>query len=154
VRSADLRYFGQASEVRVDVSAGVLDRALADVAIDRFHAAHERTYGYSYRSSQPPQAIEWVNMRVTGIGPIRRPPVRRAAGGQPGGPDRARTGRRLVYFDALRLDTPVYERALLQPGDCIAGPAIVEEFGSTTVVFPRLVASVDDYGNLLLRRSA
>ena len=53
----------------------VLDRASADVAVDRFHAAHERTFGYSYRGQQPAQTIEWVNLRVTGIGPIERPPL-------------------------------------------------------------------------------
>ena len=43
-------------------------------------------------------------------------------------------------------------RARLQPGDCIDGPAIVEEFGSTTVVYPGLQLRVDGFGNLLLRR--
>ncbi len=148
-RSADLRYFGQASEVRVDVGSGLLDRAFADAAVERFHAAHDKTYGYSYRASQPPQAIEWVNLRVTGIGPIERPPVRPLAARAAGS---AFTGRRHVYFATTRVDTPIYARARLQPGDCLAGPAIVEEFGSTTVVFPAQQASVDDFGNLMLRR--
>ncbi|HEY3062520.1 MAG TPA: hydantoinase/oxoprolinase family protein [Chloroflexota bacterium] len=149
VRSADLRYFGQASEVRVDVAAGRLDRTMADQAVERFHTAHEKTYGYSYRPSQPPQAIEWVNVRVTGIGPIERPPLRPLAAHSSGS---ALTGHRKVYFGAGRVETPIYARALLQPGQCIDGPAIVEEFGSTTVVFPSLQATGDAYGNLLLRR--
>jgi len=154
VRSADLRYFGQASEVRVDVPAGRLDRAAADAAIERFHTAHERTYGYSYRISQPPQAIEWVNVRVTGIGPIRRPPLRPLNASLPGPAARAVTGRRDVLFGAERRETSIYARARLQPGDCVPGPAIVEEFGSTTVVYPRQEATVDRFGNLLLRRAA
>jgi N-methylhydantoinase A len=151
VRSADLRYFGQASEVRVDVPAGVLDRAAADVAVDRFHAAHDKTFGYSYRTSRPPHAIEWVNVRVTGIGPIERPPLRAVRASMSGGVERALSGHRRVYFDAARVDTPIYDRARLQPGDRLPGPAILEEFGSTTVVFPSLDAQVDDFGNLLLR---
>jgi N-methylhydantoinase A len=99
VRSADLRYFGQASEVRVEVPAGPLDRPSADIAVDRFHAAHERTYGYSYRGQQPAQAIEWVNVRVTGIGPIKRPPLRPAAGALRGSHTRALTGSRRAQFD-------------------------------------------------------
>jgi N-methylhydantoinase A len=154
LRTADVRYFGQASEVRVDVPSGQLDRVAADGAIARFHAAHEKTYGYSYRASQPPQAIEWVNLRVTGIGPIQRPPLRPAASLLSGGIERACIGQRSVYFDTGRVDTPIYARAQLQPGDCIAGPAIVEEFGSTTVVFPSLAATVDGFDNLLLRRRA
>jgi N-methylhydantoinase A len=152
-RWADVRYFGQAWEVRVEVPSGLLDRATADVAITRFHAAHQQTYGYSY-ANQPDQRIEWVNMRVVGLGPLRRPEIVRRGRDVPGGVDRACTDRRPVNFDAGVVDTPVYWRARLQPGDCIDGPAIVEEFGSTTVVFPRQTARVDDFGNLLLEVSA
>jgi N-methylhydantoinase A len=153
VRSADLRYFGQAWEVRIEVPAGPLDRQAADVAIERFHAAHHRTYGYSY-TDNPSQRIEWVNLRVSGIGPLSRPRVRQRARDRAGGVDRAKTGTRQVYFDAAALDTSIYARAHLQPGDCLDGPAIVEEFGSTTVVLPAQRARMDEYGNLLLERSA
>ena len=64
--------------------------------------------------------------------------------------ERARIGRRPVYFDDRLVDTPIYERSKLQPGDCLGGPGIVEEFGSTTVIFPRMHARVDEYANLLL----
>ena len=70
------------------------------------------------------------------------------------GVQRAQTSTREVYFDAAFATTPIYARAKLQPGDCIDGPAIVEEFGSTTVVYPELRARVDDYANLLLERRA
>ena len=122
----------------------------ADVTVERFHAAHQRTYGYSY-AEQPEQRIEWVNFRLVGIGPLRRPEIRqrrRCAGRA----ERAPSGRRRVYFEERFVDTPLYDRARLQPGDCLEGPAIVEEFGSTTVVFPGQLARVDDYGNLLLTR--
>jgi N-methylhydantoinase A len=165
VRSADLRYFGQAWEVRVEVPDGPLDRALADMAVARFHAAHQTVYGYSYRQTlsahrsasgrggEVPQHVEWVNLRVTGIGPIARPTLRQHPRGD-GRPDaRARSGIRPVFFDGAFRDTPIYDRAALQPGDVVHGPAIVEEFGSTTVVLPSLVASVDTFGNLLLLRA-
>jgi N-methylhydantoinase A len=120
--------------------------------VDRFHAAHERTYGYSYRGAQPPQQVEWVNLRVTGIGPIERPVLEPLARSFDGPPQRAVSGTRDVYFDDARRPTPIYARAGLQPGDCIDGPAIVEEFGSTTVVYPGLQLRVDPFGNLLLQR--
>jgi N-methylhydantoinase A len=153
VRSADMRYFGQAWEVRVDVPDGVLDRRAANSVVARFHAAHQQTYGYSYALS-PDQRIEWVNLRVMGIGPIRRPEVQKRDRSLPGDVERARTGQRQVYFEPGFAVTPIYDRARLQPGDCVAGPAIVEEFGSTTVVFPGQQASVDDYANLLLTKGA
>jgi len=163
VRSADMRYFGQAWEVRVEVPPGELDRPLADQVVERFHAAHERVYGYSYRpdpgappqAGQAPQRVEWVNLRVSGIGPLQRPEIQPRSPRLPGAiDDRAGTGHRRVYFEAGDLDAPIYTRDRLQPGDCIEGPAIVEEFGSTTVIFPRQRASVDDFANLRIERLA
>jgi N-methylhydantoinase A len=148
-RSADLRYFGQAWEVRVEVPSGPIERALVDVAVQRFHAAHQQTYGYSYAES-PDQRVEWVNFRVVGIGPLRHPVVRPRARYDSGG---ALTGRRRVCFEGGFVETPIYTRPRLQPGDCVHGPAIIEEFGSTTVVFHAQEARVDDYGNLLLTRA-
>ena len=72
LRSADLRYFGQAYEVRVDVPAGMLDQGALMTMVARFHAAHLRRYGYDYRAGQP---VELVNLRVTSIGLIDRPEV-------------------------------------------------------------------------------
>jgi N-methylhydantoinase A len=152
VRWADLRYFGQAWEVRVEVPAGPLDRAAADLAVARFHAAHQQTYGYSY-VHDPAQRIEWVNARVSGIGALRRPVIQPRARQLGGGAERACAGTRPVYFENAFQDTPIYARSRLQSGDCIEGPAIVEEFGSTTVVFPRQRVRTDDFGNLILELS-
>jgi len=151
-RSADMRYFGQAWEVRVEVPSGPIDRAAADVAVDRFHTAHQRTYGYSYRDRRE-QPIEWVNLRVMGTGLIRRPVIQPRTRQLAGSIERARTGARPAYFDSGYQQTPIYDRRRLQPGDCLGGPAIVEEFGSTTVVFPQQTLRVDTYGNLLLERT-
>jgi N-methylhydantoinase A len=68
--------------------------------------------------------------------------------------ERARTGQRAARFDGRVHDVPVYARARLQPGDALRGPAIVEEYGATTVVFPDLGAAVDRFGNLVLRRAS
>jgi N-methylhydantoinase A len=151
LRGADLRYFGQAWEVRVEVPEGAFDRATADLAVERFHAAHARTYGYSYRGS-PDQVVEWVNVRVTGIQPLERPSLPRLDRHLPGGVERALSGARSVWFDDDWTETPLYARQQLQPGDCVRGPAIIEEFGSTVPVHPGFRATVDAYGNLLLTK--
>src|SRR5262245_13249119 len=154
-RTADLRYFGQAWEVRVDLPAGSIDDARAAEIAARFHDAHEKRFGYSYRdvrdSGPGRHVVEWVNLRVTGIGPIRRPQIPERPMGD-GRVERARTGRRPVRFDGQSIDCSVYARDNLQPGDLITEPAIVEEYGATTVVFPGLSAEVDRFGNLLLTR--
>ena len=61
---------------------------------------------------------------------------------------------RPVYFDGALRDTPVYDRALLPPGFRLDGPAVVEEFGSTTVVFPGQQLEVDPHGILIVRPRA
>ena len=158
-RTADLRYVGQAFEVRVPVADGHLDAEGSEEVARSFHAAHRRLYGYDF-ADDPRQSVEWVNLRVSGIGPIRRPEMVRLDPRE-GGTDRAVTGSRRVFFDAVQpspssagdwLDTPTYDRLLLAPGDVVSGPAIVEEFGSTVPVHPGFAATVDAYGNLLLTK--
>jgi N-methylhydantoinase A len=71
-RTADLRYYGQAFEVRVPVGDGRFGPEMADAAADAFHDAHNALYGYNFRGDSR-QQVEWVNLRVTGIGPLHRP---------------------------------------------------------------------------------
>jgi N-methylhydantoinase A len=150
-RTADLRYVGQAFEVRVPVADGELDRAAAEDVAQAFHAAHRQLYGYDF-ALDPRQAVEWVNLRVSGIGPIRRPDLVELPS-KDGGTDRAVTGSRRVFFDDW-IDTPTYNRSDLAPGDVVSGPAIIEEFGSTVPVHPGFAATVDAYGNLLLTKES
>ncbi|HEU4540202.1 MAG TPA: hydantoinase/oxoprolinase family protein [Jiangellaceae bacterium] len=150
LRTADLRYYGQAFEVRVAVPDGPVTPELLDSVADTFHAEHRSLYGYDFRRD-PRQEVEWVNIRVTGVGPIETPSLpevaRRKGAGQ------ARSGSRQVFFDAWT-DAAVYERAGLGAGDTIAGPAIIEEYGSTVPVHPGFRAQVDRHGNLRLARSS
>jgi N-methylhydantoinase A len=150
IRTADLRYFGQAFEVRVPVAARPLDPALASAAADAFHAAHRALYGYDFRGN-PRQQVEWVNLRVTGIGPIRRPPLPALPAGD-GDPQRALTGRRAVVFARAggAADAAIYWRPSLLAGDAVAGPAVIEEYGATVPVHPGYLAGVDGFGNLLV----
>jgi N-methylhydantoinase A len=149
-RSADLRYVGQAFEVRVPVAGGDLDDAAAEDVAQAFHAAHRQLYGYDF-AEDPRQAVEWVNLRVSGIGPIRRPDLLELPAAE-GGADRAVTGSRPVFFDDW-VETPTYDRPRLAPEDVVHGPAVIEEFGSTVPVHPGFRATVDLHGNLLLERN-
>jgi N-methylhydantoinase A len=141
-RSADLRYYGQAFEVRVPLDAD------PDAAVAAFHDAHEALYGYCFRD-KPEQKVEWVNLRVTGIGPIRRPPLRpwRAIDTRP-------VGDRPVWFDDHFAPTPIFWRSSLPAGAVVEGPAVIEEYGATVPVHPGFTVRVDDWGNLIVARAA
>ncbi len=147
VRTADLRYYGQAFEVRVDVPDGEITRQLVDAVANAFHAEHRALYGYDFRDDVA-QEVEWVNIRVTGVGPIRKPEVRMVPRGDHAEP----SGTRQVYFDDW-VDADLYDRTRLGATDVVVGPAVIQEFGSTVPVHPGFSATVDRYGNLMLRRT-
>jgi N-methylhydantoinase A len=147
--SADLRYFGQAFEVRVPLLDGAFSPDAAEAAVEAFHEAHERLYGYCFRD-RPEQQVEWVNLRVTGIGPIRRPALSRVLASGRAEP----TGTRPVCFDGEFADTPIYWRPSLPAESTVEGPAVIEEYGATVPVHPGFTVTVDRLGNLIVRRSA
>ncbi|MGI8644805.1 MAG: hydantoinase/oxoprolinase family protein, partial [Nocardioides sp.] len=154
-RTADVRYFGQAFEVRVPVHPGPLSGAALDAVAERFHSEHRALYGYDF-SADSTQQVEWVNLRVSGIGPIQRPEIRRSEGLD----TTARTSRsprptRSVCFDAKDgyVETTLLWRADLPAGFTVGGPAIIEEFGSTVPLHPGFTARVDDFRNIIVTRS-
>jgi N-methylhydantoinase A len=152
VRTADLRYFGQAFEVRVPVAgqagSAQFDPATADAVANAFHDAHRALYGYDFRGDDR-QQVEWVNLRVTGVGPIRRPVLPELP---PGDEDtnRAKTGTRTVNFGrrAGFAQASLYWRPDLAAGDVVTGPAVIEEYGATVPLHPGFTATVDRFGNL------
>lgn len=147
VWSADLRYEGQSYELNVEIDRkerlGPGDIAQA---VARFHALHQKFYAYSSEA----EMVEFVNLRVTAVG--RTPPVTlREEPLVSGGPERAFKGRRPVYFEGSGfVDTPVYERDLLLPGQEINGPAVIEETLSSTLLTPGTRCTVDAYRNLVI----
>ncbi|MHB2165899.1 hydantoinase/oxoprolinase family protein [Alsobacter sp. R-9] len=147
-RMLDARYRGQNFEVKVDCSG--LGEEDFDELVRRFHAAHDREYGYSI----PDRAIEFVSCRVQAIGTVPKPPVRR----HQGGPSLAAAiiGERPVYIDAAHgwRTATVYQRERLPVGEPVQGPAIVNEMSATTVVLPGQTLRVDEYGNMILKVSA
>jgi N-methylhydantoinase A len=144
VREADIRYAGQSMEVRVTAPGGAVDASFLKGLIGAFNSAHLKTFGYNYAGRQK---IELVNLCVSGFGLIERPQLPKLA---------ARTGEfapksvRPVYFSAQFLDTPVFDRASLPAGGRVDGPAVVEEFGSTTLVFPGQYVEADPHGILVI----
>ena len=143
--TADMRYHRQGYEIPVALDPGeVRGNGLGDLE-ERFNQLHEQLYGFR----MPGTASEMVNLRAVGYGAVPKPelPV-----GDLGSPDAsaAVVDEHEVIFDGKRVATKIYDRAKLQPGALLEGPAIVTEFDSTTVVLPGYRAEVDSNFNILI----
>jgi 5-oxoprolinase (ATP-hydrolysing) len=147
-RLADCRYVGQGYEVRFDVPAGEIDEGWVEEVAERFHRAHEAEYGHRFEAE-----IEIINIRVVAIGLIPELEPDRLRRGD-GDPSRALTLGREVIFDLGgkpdRRVTRFYERERLLAGDRIVGPAVIEQYDTTTVVPPGLAAEIDAHGNIVI----
>jgi 5-oxoprolinase (ATP-hydrolysing) len=147
-RLADCRYAGQGYEVRFDIPSGELDDGWTARLAEAFHAAHEREYGHRFDAE-----IEIVNVRALGIGLIPELQWAELEGGD-GDPVRAKTVEHEVVFDVegkpVRRPTPFYDRELLRAGDRVEGPAVVEQYDSTTVIPPGFTAEIDRSGNIVI----
>jgi N-methylhydantoinase A/oxoprolinase/acetone carboxylase beta subunit len=152
-RVVDARYAGQGYELRVDAGQGPVDETWVDRLRADFHAIHEREYSRRFENAD----IELPNIRVRGVGlmpPLVTAEVERGdesadAALRHEGPAWFRVDGALVT-----LTTRYYDRAALEAGNKLEGPAIVYQYDSTTVVPPGLDASVDRYGNILIAASA
>jgi N-methylhydantoinase A len=141
--SADLRYKGQSWQINTPIS---LDYQLSDIE-QAFHEVYHSMYGYSREEMK----VELVYLRVVASARVEKPNLAQ---------DRklhlpltgALKDERQVYFNDRFVRTPVYERSLIASGSEIDGPAVIEELGSTTVVFPEWSTTVDDLGNLIMQR--
>jgi N-methylhydantoinase A len=145
VRQLDMRYKGQSHELNVSVPQGTLTETELAAVLAAFHAEHDRVYGHS----APSEPVELVNVRVTAIGRISKPRLREIESSSESAAPRA---HRQVYFaegDGF-VSCPIFDRYQLAPATAVEGPAIVEEFDTTTVVHPGYTATVDQFGNLIL----
>jgi N-methylhydantoinase A len=141
---ADLRYFGQQSELTIAFDAD--PRTYRDSR--RIMSGFENSYRKLYGVNPSHVPIELVTWRVTARGPII--PFNRATV-LPDTPGRTRTTRP-VHAWTEGAQTPVYDRRSLAAGQTIAGPAIIEERETTTAIPPGWSATIDQVGCIIARK--
>ena len=143
--SADLRYVGQEYTVTLPLPATEPTGQILAALPARFAEAHEVRYGHS----NPAEDVEFVNLRMTARGSLRRPEAVDLPTGEAGEP----VAVERTWFDGSWLPTPVHRRESLPAGAVVAGPAIILEDACTTLVPPSWTSSVSAHGHLVLRRS-
>ena len=144
-RFLDLRYEGQEHSVRISVPNTEITLQELDDLIVRFHDAYEREYTYRLNNN-----VELVTFQLVAFASVDLPELSKIE--TQGNVENAVKSKRSVDFDDHgTLTATIYDRSKLPAAAIINGPAIVEEAGSTTVVFPGQVLEVDEYGNLHIK---
>jgi N-methylhydantoinase A len=147
-RAADMRYVGQEHAVAVDLPTDYFareDRAGIKAHFDQVHAVR-------YGTSAPEEPADLVSLRMTVTGLMKKPSPRQVPKGTATPEAQALVRTKQVFFRELGgfTPTPVYVRTALLHHNEIAGPALIEEHASTTVIAPGDRLVVDPFGNLVI----
>ncbi|ATW24967.1 hydantoinase/oxoprolinase family protein [Candidatus Formimonas warabiya] len=145
LRSADVRYRGQAYEISIPVWGGTLTLDEIQRSKEHFHLEHEKAYGYRREK----ETVEMVNLRLVALGKLPRMELVKEQESNQAIPEPVAC--REVYFSHGFLPTAVYNRKKFRYGVMLRGPAIVEQLDSTTVIFPDQDATVDAFGNMIIK---
>jgi N-methylhydantoinase A len=144
----DLRYAGQGYELTVPCPMPPLKADGLKLMRDRFDAQHEQASGHKAET----EPVELVSLRLISYGLV---PQAKLSPAQATGRkiDKAGTGERKIYFGKEHgtLKCQIYTRELLEAGHRIAGPAVIEQLDTTTVIHPEQEATVDNYRNLIVK---
>jgi N-methylhydantoinase A len=150
LRSVDMKYLMAGHVINVPMASHALVEKDRKTLRTKFNELHQLLYGH-----QLEDILQVVNFRLRAIGRVRKPALRTISrGGR--NPKSAYKGSRLIYDPHKRREVryQVFDRDHLCAGNALAGPAIVEEAASTTVVPAAHTLQMDSYGNLLMRRKA
>jgi N-methylhydantoinase A len=144
-RALDMRYAGQGYEITMPCGDAPLRNGGLAAVRDQFDAQHKSMFGHN----APEEPVEIVSYRVRGIGlvpPVETPKFKRAGTSL----DDARRETRRVRMNGADIDCPVYQRERIGVGVTFEGPAILDQFDCTTVIYAGQTAQVDEYKNLIV----
>jgi N-methylhydantoinase A len=138
-RSVDIRYRGQGYELNIPFTKNLLKA---------FEQEHHRRYGYIH----PTRKVELVTLRLRAVVKSAKT---RVGTGTPARSGRAKLGslstlEAPVQFNGKKLDTKIYSRDALKPGQKYSGPAIITEYSATTVISPGTRFHLDSAANLIV----
>jgi len=142
---ADIRYHGQGLLLTVDFELKDLKRKGLDVIGAPFDEMHKQLFTFALDSDK-----ELVNLRAVAQGKEANIAATQVSRGSKNPVKKASLGTSKVFVEGKNRVAQLYDRAHLKAGNVIAGPAIVLEMDSTTVILPKHIGTVDGYGNILI----
>ncbi|MCM3699614.1 hydantoinase/oxoprolinase family protein [Paenibacillus macerans] len=146
-RYVDMRYAGEVHEVTVPIRTRTrkVTALNMDATIKQFHDMHERLYAHKNAG----QEVEILNLRLDLIGVRERIELQESPF-QGEDPQAALMEVRRVHFGIEPVKTNIYDGSKLEPGNLIVGPAVIEQWGTTIVVYPGHEALIDAGGNCII----
>jgi N-methylhydantoinase A len=145
---AAMRYRHQGFELNVPWTDRKVDRQALAGAIEGFHRLHEQLYSFA----QEDTPVEIVTLRVTAKGDLPAPRSVKLSGGKAAAD--CVIARQDIHVDGAMVDCPVYDRAALGVGESVTGPALLQQLDTTIVLEPGDVATVHEYGSLIVKIGA
>jgi N-methylhydantoinase A len=150
-RQMDLRYPFQGYELTVPMATEAITDATRTRLREAFDELHQQVYG----TSAPQETPEVVNLRVVASNPVPKLSLPEQSPGDASPAAALMSTRMMILEDHPEpIDVSVFRRDLLLAGNRIAGPAVIEQLDSTTLLLPRQVAEVDRWGTLLINVEA
>ena len=146
---ADCRYYLQNIQIPCNFGLEELDDGDSTFLRGRFEEAHRQRYNFDL----PDSPLEVATVRVVGRGTIKGVSLLESEDGSGEDAAGALTRREQVYFDGGWLETPIYDRGKLSPKNTVAGPAVVVQDDTTTVIEPGYAGTVDRFGNILIEEA-
>jgi len=146
LRNLDMRYWGQEHTVKVQIPNIKVSEKNTDEIIESFHEEHEKTYSFRMDDS----LTEIVNLHLITLGKVEKSELKKLEKTSNSVDYAFKEVRPVIFENEGKIDTNVYLKDKLSPGMKIAGPAIIEEVTSSTVIYPNMTAELDQYGNLII----
>ena len=142
---ADLRYAGQAFQITVEFTEAELRAKGVAVLTNQFDGEHEQLFTFKLGDGHEILMIR----AVVGASVTLKADISIPKGS--GDVSSALIHQSRFFYEGDWHEAGIYDRGRLGADDVVAGPAIVSEMDSTTVVLPGHSATVDAVGNLLIQ---
>ena len=143
-RFLDIRYVGQEFPIQTPIEEAALTSGDAARIRAAFDEIHDRRFGHKATA----EAVEIVNIRLTATGKRERSHFPELP---PSTTDALIAHRHVIFDDSLEgIECPIYDRERLGPGARVSGPAVVQEYASTTVLFPGDEMQVSPSGEMIV----
>lgn len=147
VKNLDMRYSGQEHTVKIIQASSEINEDNRLDLVEKFHGEHEKTYSFKIEDS----LTEIVNLHLIAYGKVEKPEITEIED-RPFTLEETIIESRPVLFEGYgKLETKVYNRDKISKNMNISGPAIIEEKSSSTIIYPEMTASIDIYGNIIIK---